>query len=58
MTRTPFVGIVAQGKGRPRSLTQDEVHNAMALMLSGDAAIQSCAAGPSHLGQCRFLHEL
>ena len=25
---------------------------------SARAAIQSCAAGPWHFGQCRFLHEL
>lgn len=44
MTLAPFVRIVAQGKGRARSLTQAEAHDAMALMLSGDAAPEAVGA--------------
>lgn len=44
MTLAPFVRIVAQGKGRARSLTQNEACDAMALMLSGDAAPEAVGA--------------
>ena len=38
MTLAPYVRIGAQGKGRARPLTQDEVEQAMMLILSGDVA--------------------
>ena len=44
MTLSPFVRIVAQGKGRARSFTQSEAHDAMALMLSADAAPEAIGA--------------
>lgn len=44
MTLAPFVRIVAQGKGRARSLTQNEARDAMAFMLSGEAAPEAVGA--------------
>jgi anthranilate phosphoribosyltransferase len=44
MTLAPFVRIVAQGKGRARSLTIDEADDAMAVILSGNAAPQAVGA--------------
>lgn len=38
MTLAPYVRIVAQGKGRARSLTLDEASEAMSVILSGQAA--------------------
>ncbi len=44
MTLAPFVRIVAQGKGRARSLTQSEATEAMSLILSGKAAPEAVGA--------------
>lgn len=40
----PYVRIVAQGKGRARSLTQQEAQEAMSIMLSGQAAPEAIGA--------------
>ena len=44
MTLAPYVRIVAQGKGRARSLTLDEADAAMSVILSGDAAPEAVGA--------------
>lgn len=44
MTLAPYVRIVAQGKGRARSLTLDEADAAMTLMLSGESAPEAIGA--------------
>ncbi|SDX44608.1 glycosyl transferase family protein [Litoreibacter albidus] len=44
MTLTPFVRIVARGKGRARTLTFDEARQAMALILAGDAEPEAVGA--------------
>lgn len=44
MTLAPYVRIVAQGKGRARSLTMAEAQEAMTLMLSGHAAPEAVGA--------------
>ncbi|MGJ8611127.1 MAG: glycosyl transferase family protein [Octadecabacter sp.] len=44
MTLAPYVRIVAQGKGRARSLTLDEADTAMSAILSGDAAPEAIGA--------------
>jgi len=44
MTLAPYVRIVAQGKGRARSLTLDEADAAMSVILSGDAAQEAVGA--------------
>jgi anthranilate phosphoribosyltransferase len=44
MTLAPFVRIVAQGKGRARSLTQSEAQDAMTVILSGGAAPEAVGA--------------
>ena len=44
MSLAPFIRIVAQGKGRARALTQSEAHEAMALILAGDAAPEAIGA--------------
>ena len=44
MSLAPFVRIVARGKGRARPLTQDEAHDAMSTILSGDAAPEAVGA--------------
>lgn len=44
MTLSPYVRIVAQGKGRARALTQIEAHDAMSLILSGKAAPEAIGA--------------
>lgn len=44
MTLAPYVRIVARGAGRARPLTLDEAHEAMALILSGDAAPEAVGA--------------
>lgn len=44
MTLAPFVQIVARGKGRARAMTMDEAQEAMALILTGDAAPEAVGA--------------
>ncbi|WP_224826306.1 glycosyl transferase family protein [Cognatishimia sp. MH4019] len=44
MSMAPFIRIVAQGKGRARSLTQDEATEAMTLILSGKAEPEAIGA--------------
>lgn len=44
MSLAPFVRIVAQGKGRARSLTMPEAQEAMTIMLSADAAPEAIGA--------------
>lgn len=44
MSLAPYVRIVAQGKGRARSLTLDEAEAAMSLILSKDAAPEALGA--------------
>lgn len=44
MSLAPYVRITAQGKGRARSLKQEEAQEAMALMLSGEAAPEAVGA--------------
>ncbi len=44
MTLAPFVRIVAQGKGRARPLSQSEAHEAMTLILAGEAAPEALGA--------------
>ncbi len=44
MSLAPYVRIVARGQGRARALTLDEAHEAMALILSGDAAPEAVGA--------------
>lgn len=44
MTLAPYVRIVAQGKGRARSLTLDEADAAMSIILSGEAAPEAVGA--------------
>ena len=44
MSLSPYVRIVARGKGRARSFTVEEAHAAMTLMLSGDAAPEAIGA--------------
>lgn len=44
MTLAPYVRIVAQGKGRARTLTQDEAFEAMTIILRGDAAPEAIGA--------------
>ena len=44
MTLAPYVRLVAQGKGRARSLTMAEAQEAMTLMLSGHAAPEAVGA--------------
>ena len=44
MTLAPFLRIVAQGKGRARSLTQSEAAEAMSLILAGNAAPEAVGA--------------
>lgn len=44
MSLAPYVRIVAQGKGRARSLTQDEATAAMSLIVSGEAAPEAIGA--------------
>lgn len=44
MTLATYVRIVAQGKGRARSLTLDEVDAAMSIILSGKAASEAVGA--------------
>lgn len=44
MSLAPFVRIVAQGKGRARTLTLDEACDAMTLILSGKAAPEAVGA--------------
>lgn len=44
MTLAPYVRIVARGKGRARSLTQQEAQGAMSVMLSGRAAPEAIGA--------------
>ena len=44
MSLAPFVQIVARGKGRARSMTMAEAQDAMALILTGDAAPEAVGA--------------
>ena len=44
MTLAPFVQIVARSKGRARAMTMDEAQQAMALILTGDAAPEAVGA--------------
>ncbi|KQI73028.1 glycosyl transferase family 3 [Loktanella sp. 5RATIMAR09] len=44
MSLAPYVQIVARGKGRARSMTMAEAHEAMALILTGDAAPEAVGA--------------
>ncbi|MEP5758925.1 MAG: glycosyl transferase family protein [Litoreibacter sp.] len=44
MTLAPYVRIVAQGKGRARSMDQQEAREAMSLMLSGEAEAEAIGA--------------
>jgi len=44
MSLAPFVQIVARGKGRARSMTMAEAQEAMALILTGDAAPEAVGA--------------
>lgn len=44
MTLAPYVATLGRGPGRSRSLTRDEASEAMALMLSGDAAPEAIGA--------------
>ncbi|MEL7211772.1 MAG: glycosyl transferase family protein [Pseudomonadota bacterium] len=44
MSMAPFIRIIAQGKGRARSLTQAEATEAMTLILSGEAAPETIGA--------------
>ena len=44
MTLAPFIQIVARGKGRARAMTLDEAQEAMALILTGDAAPEAVGA--------------
>ena len=44
MTLAPFIQIVARGKGRARAMTMDEAQEAMALILTGDAAPEAVGA--------------
>lgn len=44
MTLAPFVQIVARGKGRARAMTMDEAQEAMALILTGNAAPEAVGA--------------
>ncbi len=43
-TLAPYVRILGRGPGRSRSLTQDEAHEAFALILSGNAAPEAVGA--------------
>ena len=44
MSLAPYVQIVARGKGRARSMTMAEAHDAMALILIGDVAPEAVGA--------------
>jgi anthranilate phosphoribosyltransferase len=44
MSLAPYVQIVARGKGRARPMTLDEAHDAMTLMLSGNAEPEAVGA--------------